>query len=182
MDTGPDFAAHADALMTLLDAERAAFLTQWERVPRARRDQRPGPERWSPVEIVEHLARTDAVVARLLALRTARPRVATAEELLAAELTSAKTAAMRDPAVPAEAPESVRPTGVLSADEALAQLTESREALKSAYQAAPATVLDDTVHPHPALGPTRLRGWVEFLAHHDARHTGHMRSIADSMV
>jgi hypothetical protein len=61
-------------VLTLLDAERAHFLAQVARIPTARQAERLAPERWSVVEIVEHVARVDRGVAKLLAIRSAEPR------------------------------------------------------------------------------------------------------------
>lgn len=169
-----------DALLALLDAERAAFLAQVERVPAARRGERPAPDRWSVAEIVEHVARIDVGVTMILALRAAEPRTATPAELAAARLTPETAARVRGRAERLEAPERVRPTGALTPEAALAQLAAARAALKAAYASADPAVLDGAVHPHPILGPLTLRGWFELPAHHDARHARQVAELAEA--
>jgi hypothetical protein len=169
----------ADPLPALLDHERSAFLAQVERVPRARRAERPAPGRWSVTEIVEHVARIDTGVSKLLAIRSAEPLTATPEQLTAAQLTPEKIARVRSRAERLEAPERVHPTGKLSPDEALEHLTSARTALKAVYLAADPAVLDGATHVHPVIGPLTLRGWFELVAHHDARHAQQIAELCD---
>lgn len=169
-----------EPVLTLLDAERAHFLAQVARIPVARQAQRPMPERWSVAEIVEHVSRIDLGVAKILALRSAEPRTATPEQLAAAELTPEKIARVRSRAERFEAPDRVRPTGMLAPEAALAQLGSARESLRAAYAAADPAVLDGTVHPHPVIGPLTLRGWFALAAHHDARHAEQIAELAEA--
>jgi hypothetical protein len=134
------------------------------------------------VEVVEHVARIDRGVAMLLAARTAAPRPAAADALAAAVLTPEKVARVRDRAERIVAPERVRPTGGLSPEAALEELTAARAALVAAYVAADPAVLDGTVHPHPVIGPLTLRSWFALAAHHDARHAGQLAEIAGSFA
>ena len=169
----------SDALLALLERERAAFLAQVERVPSARRAERPSPDRWSVAEIVEHVARIDTGVGKLLQLRAAEPLTATPEELAGARLTPERVAAVRSRATRFEAPERVRPTGTLSPEAALERLVSARAALVSAYLAADPAVLDGATHVHPVIGPVTLRGWIELAAHHDARHAQQVAELAE---
>lgn len=172
-------ATSADALLALLDHERAAFLAQVDRVPGARREQRLKPERWSVAEICEHLARIDTGVTRLLTLKSAEPLTATPEQLIAARLTPEKAARVRSRDERITAPDRISPTGTLPIEAALAQLSGARAALKTGFLATDPAVLDGAVHPHPVIGPLTLRGWVEFVAHHDARHAQQVAELAD---
>jgi hypothetical protein len=167
-----------DPILALLDTERAHFLAQVALVPIARQAERPAPDRWSVAEIVEHVARVDRGVAKLLALHGAAPRPAPSAEAAAAVLTAEKVARVRSRAERFEAPERVRPTGTLAPDAALAQLAEARAALTAAYVAADPAVLDGAVHPHPVIGPLTLRGWLQLAAHHDARHAQQIAELA----
>jgi DinB superfamily len=175
----PTASPSSDALLALLDRERAAFLAQVERVPGALQARRLAPDRWSVAEIVEHVARIDRGVGKLIALRSAQPVPATPEQLAAARLTPEMIARVRSRAERVEAPERVRPTGTLSPEDALEQLANARAALKAAFLAADPSVLDGGVHPHPVIGPVTIRGWVELAAHHDARHAQQIAELAD---
>ena len=167
-------------LFSLLDRERDAFLAQVARVPAARLGERPSPDAWSVAEVVEHVARIDRGVGKIVALRSAEPLTATAEELAAARLTPERIAFLRDRTQRVEAPERVRPKGTLTPDDALAQLASAREEMKHAYRTADPALLDGAIWPHPIIGPVTLRGWFELTAHHDARHAGQIAEIADT--
>jgi hypothetical protein len=175
-------APSTDALLALLDRERAAFLAQVERVPPARQGEHLAPGRWSVAEIVEHVARIDVGVSRILAARGAEPLTATAEQLAAARLTPERVARVRSRAERFQAPERVQPTGTLSPAAALEHLSSARTAVKAAYLAADPAVLDGAIHPHPVIGPVTLRGWIELAAHHDARHAKQIAELADELV
>lgn len=170
-----------DELLTLLDRERAAFLAQVHRVPGARQAQRPEPERWSVAEIVEHVARIDTGVAKLIAMMGAGPPSATPEQLAEGRLTPEKAARVRSREERIVAPERVRPTGKLSPEEALAQLAQARATVRAAFLAADPAVLDGAVYPHPIIGLLTLRSWVELLGHHDARHAQQVAELAEAL-
>jgi hypothetical protein len=166
-------------VLALLDEERANFLAHVARIPAERRAQRLTPERWSVAEIVEHVARLERGLLKLLAVRSAEPLTAPPEQLAAAEMTPERIARVRSRAERFEAPDRVRPTGTLDPETALAQLASARAALREAYAAADAAVLDGTVHPHPVIGPVTLRGWFALTAHHDARHAQQLAELAE---
>lgn len=171
--------ASTDEIIALLDRERAAFLAQAARMPAAHQTLRPNPDRWSVVEIMEHVARIDTGVGKLLALRAAEPVMASPQQLAEADLTPERIRSVRDRTKRIEAPERVHPTGTLSPDAVLAQLASARSGLKSAFLAADPALLDGVVHPHPIMGLLTLRGWVMLAAHHDARHAQQIAEVVD---
>jgi hypothetical protein len=168
-----------DPILALLDEEHDAFLKQLQRVPQAKRDLRLKVESWSAAEIVEHLARLERGVGRLILSKSTEPLTASLDDLRRARLSDNTIATVRNRATPIEAPERVRPTGIVSSQDALAQLTEARTALKQAYTFADPSILDGAVHDHPLLGPLTIRDWVRLTAHHQARHTNQMAELAD---
>jgi hypothetical protein len=157
-------------LLALLDSERTNLIAQVERVPAARRTERPAEGQWSAAEIVEHVARVEGGIARAIVARAAAPLTASAEEIAAAQLTPEIIAAVRTRESKLQAPERVQPTGMLSGDDAFVQLANSRAALRAAFVDADPAVLDGALVPHPYFGPLTLRAWVELIAYHDARH------------
>ncbi|WP_373067333.1 DinB family protein [Gemmatimonas sp.] len=163
------------SLLALLHYERANLLTQFESTPEALRVASTGESGWSAAQIIEHCARVEGGVARMIAKGAEMPRTATADELQAAVLTERTIGWVRERSTKVEAPERVRPTGTLDADAALAQLQASRAALLEAFATADKAVLDGVTFPHPFIGPLTLRSWVELTAHHDARHAAQMK-------
>ena len=167
--------ASVASLLALLHYERANLLTQFESTPEALRVASTGESGWSAAQIIEHCARVEGGVARMIAKGAEMPRTATADELQAAVLTERTIGWVRERSTKVEAPERVRPTGTLDADAAIAQLQASRAALLEAFATADNAVLDGVTFPHPFIGLLTLRSWVELTAHHDARHAAQMR-------
>jgi len=167
--------ASVASLLALLHYERANLLTQFESTPEALRVASTGESGWSAAQIIEHCARVEGGVARMIAKGAEMPRTATADELQAAVLTERTIGWVRERSMKVEAPERVRPTGTLDADAAIAQLQASRAALLEAFATADNAVLDSVTFPHPFIGLLTLRSWVELTAHHDARHAAQMR-------
>ncbi|MDF1506044.1 DinB family protein [Roseisolibacter sp. H3M3-2] len=174
-------AAEPDPLLALLVEERAAFLAAVDRVPADRRAERPAPDRWSALEVAEHVARIDAGVARMLATYAEQPAV-DPEACEAAVLGERRAGWVRARNERVEAPERVRPAGGLAEDAVREQMARAREALVAAYRAATPDVLDRRVHPHPFIGPVTLRGWIELAAHHDARHAKQVDEVAAQLA
>jgi len=162
------------ALLALLTVEREQLLAQFAAIPV---EQRTRPDReggWSAAQIVEHVARVEGNVARMIVKGAERPHAATPDEQQAGLLSATRIRQVRDRTTKVEAPERVRPAEGLTPDEALAQLHASRAAVLEAFTAADPAVLDGILFPHPFIGPLTLRAWVELVAHHDARHAEQM--------
>ena len=177
-----------DPIPALLERERERFLAQLARIPADRLAERPSAEEWCAAEVVEHVARVDIAVTKVLAFIRTQTLESSAEELAAARLSPARADRVRgrgariDDRERVDAPDRVRPTGRLSPDEALAQLAAARAALLAGYRDADASLLDGTLHPHPVIGPLTLRGWFELAAHHDARHAKQLAALAEAFA
>jgi hypothetical protein len=171
-------------ILELLEAERAALLATVERTPESLRARRPAPDKWSMVEVLEHLTRVESGVARLLTVRGRAAPGAPPEgvDLSDAQLDAARIARLRDRADRLEAPERIRPAGTSAPADALRALAAARTELVAALLAADPGALDGAVHTHPALGTLTLRAWAEFVAHHEARHADQVREIAAALA
>lgn len=167
-------------IMELLDAERAALLTCVERVPTELRTRKPAADRWSVSEVIEHLARVERGVAKLLALRGQEVPAAGAD-LSGAQLDPARVARLRSRVDRLQAPERILPQGALTCEEALQALDASRSALRAGLRAATPAALDGATHVHPVLGVLTLRGWACFIAHHEARHAAQITEIGTAL-
>ena len=167
-------------LLTLLGTERARVLENYDRIPLREREVSPGPDRWSAAEVVEHLALTDATVIRVLRLASTRSGPFPGDAP-AAGLDDAQARAVRDRSRRLDAPDRVRPQAGISPQAALDHLLGERRKLLSALSQAPDGLLDAAHLPHPALGEVSLRGWIEFLGHHDARHAAQLGDLASRL-
>jgi uncharacterized damage-inducible protein DinB len=152
----------------LLEKERLALLAAVDRVALADRDHRPAPGRWSVAEILEHLVKVEQAVANLIATRGREP-LPTAMEPPVPEATE-RVAALRVRERRIDVPDALRPSGALSADDALTALAASRRALLDAARAADPVALEHRTYFHAVLGRLTLRDWLAFVAHHEARH------------
>ncbi|MEN9591679.1 MAG: hypothetical protein RJA21_131, partial [Gemmatimonadota bacterium] len=68
------------ALLTLLKVEREQLLAQFAAIPVEQRALANGAGGWSAAQIVEHVARVEGNVARLIAKGATLPHTATSDE------------------------------------------------------------------------------------------------------
>jgi hypothetical protein len=80
-----------------------------------------------------------------------------------------------------EAPDLVRPTGTLLAEDAVLALSESRLALRAALEMGDGLALGAVSAPHVLLGPLTLYQWVLFIGQHECRHAKQIRDIGASL-
>ena len=178
--TVPDPSAHAAdvaRIEALLATERDALLARFRAVPESGRAVPPPAGGWSAVEVVQHVARVEAGVVKMLGAGASMPRV-TADEAAAAQWGDRKSRIVRDRSEKVQAPERTHPRGGVDAASVIAEVTQSRAALLAAFRAADPAVLDGVTYPHPFIGPLTLRAWVELIAHHDARHAEQLAELA----
>ena len=169
-------------ILERLRVERDALVARVEGIPADLRDRRPGPNRWSIAEVLEHLTRVEIGVTKLLTLRgqdAPPPGSATPDDLNL--FTPAIANLIRDRSKRIEAPERVQPVGALSAQAALAHLKTTRAGMLAAFLSANVDALDQLTHPHPAFGPLSLRSWVALAADHEARHAEQIGEIAEQL-
>ena len=166
--------------LALLDAEREGLLAAVQRVPADLRDQRPAAMRWSIAEVLEHLLTIERGIAKLIATRGRQPSPPDAPAPM--PLDAERIARLRNRGERIEAPERVRPTGSIPAADALAALTEVRASLRQAVLDADPASLERYTYAHAVLGPLCLRDWAQFVAHHEARHTGQVIEIAEALT
>lgn len=161
-----------EELVDYLHRQRRALEGTAARLPVERWRVRPRPDAWSVAQILDHLQRVDASVARVIAKIAQR---AAAAGLGPERETSSVLGALdgrgidrREPR--REAPELVRPRDDVEPETVQGALRESRELLLRAIQEVDGLALGEVRHPHPVLGEIDLYQWILFVGHHDARH------------
>ena len=163
-------------LFAHLDHHRANLRTAVEEIPPTLRNQRPTPERWSVIELLEHLALVERRLTYLFNqwLGEAREQGLPPEDETDFDLTgSLEIVLNRNYQVTAG--ESVMPQGKLDEAAAWAALEEARQNLKATVLSGEGLPLGRVSRPHPALGPLNFYQWVEFAGWHEARHTAQIR-------
>ena len=172
-----------DVLATL-DASRQALRESVAAIPPAARTARPGLDRWSPVDIVEHLSlvesRFSAVVGGKIAEALhaglqveSHPREELPERIrtLLADRTGKRTA-----------PEAAIPSGTMDEHAAWAAADRARAGFRAALLSADGLALSGVIHEHPFFGPLNVYQWVELIAAHEMRHVAQVREAAAHLL
>lgn len=156
MHTLPDLSV--EEMLAALQKSRSALLAAIAEEPWFW--VRPAPAKWSPAEIVEHIARVEGSVARVLR-RLGREA---AGETLPPPQVAPGTCKDGKP----QAPPIVQPKGGLSFEELLSLLHQSRQHLLEEVQA-----FDFSYggrFPHPFYGPLTGKEWLATLVLHEPHH------------
>lgn len=171
-------------LREFLAESRARLLAIVSQITPDRLAQRPSPERWSPLEVVEHLAVTEEwfrqIVSGLieegrrggLYHQEGGPRSIDAIPALAAQIDLQK---------PMVAAEFAQPTGALPLDGLLERLERSRQGLLDLCPALDELDTDRLRFRHP-FQPFELNAyqWVHLSGLHDRTHTRQIRKALSS--
>ncbi len=175
---------HIADVFRQLDEARAALRTAVEAVPATARSKRPGEDRWSVNEILEHLSLVEQRFTALIAMRIAEAR----EGGLGAEQDA------RDPFPPnlrqmlgdranrRTAPEAVHPKGSLTDAEAWAAVERARSLLRETIGAADGLALSRVMHTHPVFGTLSMYQLVELIANHEVRHSKQIAGVSGQVI
>lgn len=167
-------------VLEYLDTTRTELARAVEDVSLPRREERPGPDRWSVAEVLEHLAITEKRVVRMMAGRIAAAKAdgLSAELETSPVLDSINRARVIDRSHRATAPDMIQPRSEDDAASVWSAMQQSRANLREAILAADGLALGEVTQQHPALGLINLYQWLIFVGSHEARHTAQIREIA----
>jgi hypothetical protein len=171
---------HLADVLSRLDASRAALGAAVETVPAPLRQQRPGAERWSVAEVLEHLS----IVARIFTGRVADALDAARAAGLAAEfserlpLPDEIETRMANRVNRRASPEAAVPTGTLDAAAAWAAVESSHARLRVLVETADGLALSQVMLTHPFFGTMSVYQFVELIAAHEGRHAEQIKEIA----
>ena len=166
--------------LALLDTSRASLRDAVAAIPAPLRRQRPVPNRWSAVEIVEHLGLVEKRFAGMLAptIDEAVTRGLGPENTGREPLPSSVGHAIGDRSATRMAPDVVQPSGNLDEAAAWKTLEQARSALLELLMRGDGLALSTVVHAHPFFGPLNVYQWGELIAGHESRHTQQLRELA----
>jgi DinB family protein len=163
-------------LLAYVDRETEALREAYESVPPAERNVRTDPARWSPAEIVQHLAIVDQrivqLLGRLIDQARALPPEAEASPLLPNELLTRVVNRSRRFQT-SQASEPVQ----TDADRVWGELMATRRALADVVASGDGLALGSVSAPHPALGNFNGYEWIMFVGAHAARHANQMLEV-----
>jgi hypothetical protein len=164
-----------EALVTHMAKTRAALLAEQALVPDALFAERPGDGRWSVAEVLEHLANVEGRVSSLLrdlveGRRQIKVGLFDRLRRLPPRLIARRRFRLRAPRV-------VQPLARPPRPEVLRRLEESRTALLALVEENRDRDVSAFLVPHRLLGAHDLRGWAEFIGHHEERHRAQIAEI-----
>jgi FMN phosphatase YigB (HAD superfamily) len=172
----------------LLREARSSLREAVGAVPADLRGTRPGPDRWSVAEVLDHLVRVERTVAGLVRSMAAEVRAAAVSGDPPGDEASGDDIAVRglrpvlDRGRRVRSADAFQPDGVVGWAEAWAALEGSRATLLAEVEAAAGLPLERANRPHFAIGPLNGREWIVFVARHEERHAAQVREIARSLA
>ncbi len=133
---------------------------------------RPRGDRWSAAENLDHLAKVEAGVARMVekSVEWARSRGVGPPQSDESVMSSLDGFSVIEPPKPAMAPEMVSPAEDSAIDASLESLRRSRERLLDAMHASADLDLSNVTRPLQDRGKLNMYQWVLFVAQHEERH------------
>lgn len=130
---------------------------------------KPGADRWSVAEILEHLSVVEErVVENVFPKLNGAP--ATEGNGDSREMDALVIAKGSDRSTVLQAPPAIAPSGRWAPEESLERFLAGSERV-AAFLQAPEAPLRGHLWPHPALGPLDGYQWVSLTAAHNERHT-----------
>jgi len=169
-------------LLRHLDLQHERLRNAVESIPRAQREKKPQPDRWSVAEVIEHLSIVETRIGRVFDAKLAEARNAGAvreERDSSPVVGSIDMDRVLDRSRRITAAESSLPSGKLDAEAAWAALERARTALRDSVRSADGLALGEIVQPHPVLGPINLYQWIAFVGGHEARHAAQVLELRD---
>ena len=175
---------HLIDVLTTLDASRQALRDSMAAIPPAVRTVRPAPDRWSPVDIVEHLSLVESRFSAVVGGKIAdaldaglgpehQPREPLPDRIrtMLGDRTGKRTA-----------PEAAVPTGRMDEAAAWAAADKARDGFRASILSADGLALGGVIHDHPFFGPLNVYQWVELIAAHEMRHVAQVREAAAQLM
>jgi len=164
-----------------IDDTRARLLAAVEGLSEAQHSFSPAPERWSVAQLVEHLSIVEGNVAALLDKLLGKAEEAGAATPGDFGPVSIEEFVERSRTAKYEAPERIRPTGVLPVADSLARLCESRTVIRALRPRVERADGRAVRFPHPAWGPLDLYQWLLFVGAHEDRHLSQIEALKEAM-
>ena len=172
-----------EELLRQLDESRDILRTAVNSVPSSLRETRPGPDRWSVAEVLEHLSRVEDGLTRLLASKLAEAKMTgrLQPEAESGPVDSIDRERLLDRSRRITAGERALPRGEMDWAAGLDALARTREKLRDLVIAHDGMAIGRITHPHPVLGVINGYQWFAFIGAHEARHAAQIREIREQL-
>jgi len=164
-------------LLDYVEAQTAALRSAWDGIPEEWWGVRPAPDRWSPAEVIHHLAIVETRVAHRLAELVVRAGSLPPEEQSEPVLPAIDTASVAVRTERFRTSEAGEPRDT-DATRVWQAYGEARRLLRRAASSGSGLALGQVRAPHPVLGEFNGYEWIAFAGSHAARHAVQLREIA----
>jgi len=166
-------------LLGYIDLQTAELRAAFDSVPADRRIVRPAPSRWSPAEVVHHVAIVEQrLTPRIRTLvEQAKQFGPEAEESSILAIIQPRRAESRERRIVTGEATEPRDTNL---ETLWHDFDATRRELTDVILASDGLALGQVSAPHPALGPLTGYGWIAFIGAHAARHAAQIREQLQS--
>ena len=167
-----------------LGQQRAQLTAAVAQIAASRYRDSPGAERWSVVEVLEHVAIVERGIGQRISgwLTEAKAAGLGNETDSSPILPTLNVDRFVDRSRPVKTSAAAEPTGKLTVDEAMHALAEARASFLEVVAECSGYALKDVVHPHSGLGPMHLYEWIAFAGGHMCRHAMQIREIGVALA
>jgi len=165
-------------VIQLLEESRAILSAAVETVPVDDRGTRPGPDRWSTAEVLDHLGKVEGSIAGLFSTRIADARAngLAAETDTSSVVDATRIERLKDRNTTIEAAGNAQPSTDVDWQTAWTTLHGTRAKLVAALADGDGLAIGTLTLPHRIFGPMDFYQWVVFTAGHEQRHAAQIRS------
>ena len=163
-------------LLNYVDRETANLRDVYESVPPDRRNVRTDPARWSPAEIVKHLAIVDQRIAQRLSALIEEARALPPETDESPSLPAPLIARVLDRSGRFKTSQAGEPVDA-DPERVWDELMAARRSLVDIVSKADGLALSQVSAPHPALGTFTGYEWIAFVGAHAGRHAAQIREM-----
>jgi hypothetical protein len=161
-------------LLEYIDRQTAELFAAFESIPTDRRTVRPAPDRWSPAEIVHHVAMVERRMTPMLRSLIDQARA------IGPERDESSVLAIVDPARFVSRTRRVQTNAAFQPHDTniaglRTEFDDARRILLDVILTGDGLALGEVSAAHPALGPLTGYGWIAFVGAHAARHAAQIR-------
>ena len=169
-----------EEVLSYLDSQRTALSDAVQLVPAEMREQKPGSDRWSVAQVLEHLVIIEKRIGMGVTkwVSDARAGKLGPETETSSVMGSLPLDLIVDRSQRRNAPEDVQPRGEIDAAAAWEALEKARATLRSGVLTGDGLALGEVIQKHPVLGPINIYQWLLFVGSHEGRHTAQVVEIA----
>jgi transposase len=164
-------------LLAYVDRQTAVLKDAYESIPPEQRNVRANPGRWSPAEVVHHVALVERRLAQRLASLIEQARPLPPETETTSVLSPKATANVLDRTARFVTSEATEPRGT-DPTRVWDELMDAHREVLSVIQSGDGLALGSVAAARPRLGEFNGYEWIAFIGSHAARHADQIREMS----